>query len=69
VGTRNSDFTPSLMVSEPPAFFSEASLAAIQAGSARKASKLALAASSDLWVRREDKVLPARSGGGGGVWG
>jgi hypothetical protein len=40
------------IVREPPAFFSEASLAAIQIGSARKASKLALAAASDLWVRR-----------------
>ena len=53
VPTKNSDITPpSFSVSDPPAFFSDASFAASQSGSFRNAAKLSLAASTLLCPSR-----------------
>jgi len=53
VGTRNSDTTPVFSaVSDPPAVFSDASLAASHSGSCLKPAKLAFAASRLSWPSR-----------------
>lgn len=52
VGRRKRLLTPSLAVSDPPAFCSLAARASFQAGSCPKAPKEAFAAASDWWVRK-----------------
>ena len=52
VGIKGNDFTPSGTVREPPAAFSEASLAAVQMGSVRKVLKEVAMASLDSWMRK-----------------